>query len=70
MSDVAPQPTNWPTRKWWAALIVGIGTIATATVIAGEWTAQTTAVAIGLVVERAVAWLTPNAAPPDIEVTL
>jgi hypothetical protein len=50
-----------PTRKWLAATIVAAGTVATA--IAQSGFSETTTVAIiGLVVQRAVAYLVPNAA--------
>lgn len=49
-----------PTRKWWAATVVALGTLGTAFAEAGEWNATLTVAAIGLVVQRATAYLVPN----------
>jgi hypothetical protein len=53
--------SKWmPTRKWFAATILAAGTVATA--IAQSGFSETTMVAIiGLVVQRAAAYLVPNA---------
>lgn len=70
--DTAPDltPDSWdsapprmPTRKWFAALLVGAGTIATLYITTGGWDAEESIAAVGLVIERGVAWLTPNATP-------
>lgn len=49
-----------PSRKWWAATVVGAGTVGTAWAEAGEWSQTLTIAAIGFAVQRAVAWLVPN----------
>lgn len=52
-----------PTRKWWAALVTGLGTIATMALTTGTWDTEESVALVGLVVERLVSWLVPNA--PD-----
>lgn len=49
-----------PTWKWWSATVVGAGGIATAAAQAGHWSQTLTVTAIGLAVQRLVAWITPN----------
>lgn len=49
-----------PSRKWWAATVVALGTIATAAAQAGEWSSTLTVLTVGVVVGRATAWLVPN----------
>jgi hypothetical protein len=49
-----------PSRKWFAATIVALGTVGTAWAEAGEWSSTLTILAIGVVVGRATAWLVPN----------
>lgn len=48
-----------PTRKWWAATVTGIGTEIIAVIEAG-WNEATQIALVGLIVQRAVAWLVPN----------
>lgn len=50
-----------PTRKWWAATVVGAGTIGTGWAEAGHWSHTLTVAAVGFAVQRLVAWLVPNA---------
>ena len=52
-----------PSRKWWAATFVAAGTVGTDWAVTGHWTQTLTIAAVGLVVQRAVAWLTPNETP-------
>lgn len=52
----------WPSRKWWAATVVGAGTVGTAWAEAGHWSASLTVTAIGLAVQRFTAWALPNKA--------
>lgn len=54
-------PPRMPSRKWFAALLVGIGTVATLYITTGGWDAEESIAAVGLTIERGVAWLTPNA---------
>jgi hypothetical protein len=49
-----------PTRKWMAATVIALGTIGTAWAQAGDWNQTLTVAAIGLVVQRATAYLIPN----------
>jgi hypothetical protein len=49
-----------PSRKWIAATIVAAGALGTAFAQAGEWSSTLTVMAIGLVVERATAYLVSN----------
>ena len=55
-----------PTNKWLAALVAGLGTIATRALTTGTWDTEESVALIGLLVERIVAYLTPNQ-PPVIE---
>ena len=48
-----------PSRKWWAATVTGIGTEVIA-VIDTSWNKATQIALVGLVVQRAVAYLVPN----------
>lgn len=58
---IADAPKSlWPTKKWWAATVTGVGALATLWVQTGSWTVDVTIVAIGLGVQRVVSWLTPN----------
>lgn len=50
----------WPSRKWWAATVIGAGTVGTAWVEAGDWSSVLSVAAVGFAVQRAVAWLVPN----------
>lgn len=50
------------TRKWIAATVTGAGTEAIAIITSG-WTQPTQIALVGLVVQRAVAWLVPNDPP-------
>lgn len=52
-----------PTRKWWAATVTGIGTEVVA-VLADGWNQATQIALVGLVVQRAVAYLTRNDPTP------
>ena len=49
-----------PTRKWWAATVVAAGTVGTDWALAGHWSRTLSVAAVGLVVQRAVAYLIPN----------
>jgi hypothetical protein len=49
-----------PTRKWFAATVVALGTIATAVIQAGGFDTTTEIALVGLVVQRVVAYLVPN----------
>lgn len=50
-----------PSRKWFAATVTGLGAIATLAIQSGTGEAFQIAL-VGFIVERAVAYLTPNAA--------
>ena len=59
-----------PTRKWFTALITGVGAILVTGVSTGTWGRELAAAAIGLVVQLSIAYLTPNhdtmgGAPPE-----
>lgn len=58
-------PPRMPSRKWFAALLVGLGTIATLYFSTDGWDVEESIALVGLVIERGVAWLTPNAVPVD-----
>lgn len=49
-----------PSRKWFAALVVGLTGLATMWATTGAWDQEETIAAITLVSARAVAWLIPN----------
>lgn len=52
---------SWaPTWKWTVATITGVGTVALGWADAGHWTGALTKIAIGLAVQRLVAYFTPN----------
>jgi hypothetical protein len=52
----------WPTNKWWAATLTAAGTVVTSWLVSPDqnWTRVHTALLIGVLVQRAVAWLVPN----------
>jgi hypothetical protein len=52
-------------RKWWAATVIGAGTIGTDWAVTGHWSQTLTIAAIGLVVQRATAYILPNASDQD-----
>lgn len=58
-----PEKSWLPTRKWFAAQIVGLGAIATSWVDSG-WDDTELKLLIGLVVQAAVAYLLPNESTP------
>lgn len=60
-----PKTGWWPSRKWWAATILAAGTLAASWAQAGHWSPEMTVAAIGLVIQRATAWLLPNANTED-----
>jgi hypothetical protein len=49
-----------PTRKWWTATIIALGTVGTAWAEAGDWNQTLTVAAIGILVQRATAYIVPN----------
>ena len=57
----------WPTRKWWAATVVGAGTVATDWAVTGHWSQALTIAAVGLGVQRATSYLVPNESAPSRE---
>jgi hypothetical protein len=57
------RPHLYPTRKWWAAQITAVTTLATAWVTAGAWNRPLTLAAIGVVSQALVVYLVPNADP-------
>jgi hypothetical protein len=61
---VVGQKSAWPTRKWWAATITGLGAIATLLVQAGGFTPAVWIALIGAVVQAVVTYLLPNADTP------
>jgi hypothetical protein len=52
----------WPTNKWWAATLTAVATVFTSWLVSPDqnWTRVHTALLIGILVQRAVAWLVPN----------
>jgi hypothetical protein len=63
--DHVYEESGMPTRKWWAAFVTGLGAWFVAFIEAGwEFTDTLAIVLVGFVVERAVAWLTPNDPTP------
>jgi hypothetical protein len=63
MPTQKPSRSSWgaPSRKWWTATVVGLGTVGTAWAEADHWSKALTVTAVGLGVQRATAWLVPNA---------
>lgn len=52
---------SWaPSRKWWVATVVALGTLGTAFAEAGDWSSTLTITAIGIAVGRFSAWMLPN----------
>lgn len=50
-----------PSKKWWAARVVALGTLATAFFEAGsQWSSTLSILATGIVVAGATAYLVPN----------
>jgi hypothetical protein len=49
-----------PTRKWFAATVVGLAGLGTAWAEAGDWNSTLTVTAIGLAAQRLIAYLVPN----------
>jgi hypothetical protein len=61
----ATEEGSWfPTRKWWTALIAGVGALLVTGVSTGDWSRELAGAAIGLVVQLLLAYLTPNQATP------
>lgn len=60
-----PGKGSAPTRKWWAATVIAAGTIGTDWAVTGHWSQTLTIAAVGLVVQRATAYLVPNAPDQD-----
>jgi hypothetical protein len=63
----APKPTGRsygkaavPSRKWFAATVIGLGTIGVDWATAGHWTQTLSIAAIGFGVQRCVAYFLPN----------
>jgi len=52
-----------PTRKWLAALIAGLGTIAVMALTTDGFDKEEWIAVVGLLVERSVSYLTPNTPP-------
>lgn len=55
------QPSARPTRKWFAARVTAIATLAVAIIQTG-WNDPTQIVAVGLVAEALISYLVPNEA--------
>lgn len=55
----------WPTRKWWAALVTGLGALIILWINQGREVTDAVLIAlVSLVVERIVAYMIPNKDTP------
>lgn len=54
-----------PSRKWMAARITAVSAFFIAWIEAGEWNTTLGVMAVGIVSESAIAYLTPNAGAAD-----
>ena len=56
----ASRKSRQPTRKWWAATVIGAAGIVTLWIQSGAWDAQIAVALVALLSQRIVAYLTPN----------
>lgn len=49
-----------PSRKWWAARIVGLAGVATMALEGHQWATEETIALVALITAGAVSWLVPN----------
>lgn len=60
MADT-PLPKSWqPTKKWWAATVIGVAGVITLWIQGGQWTAEISVALVTLLSQRIVAYLVPN----------
>ncbi len=50
----------WPSRKWWAARVTALTTLAITWATSGSWDLEETLFAIGIVSAGFLSWLLPN----------
>jgi uncharacterized membrane protein YjjP (DUF1212 family) len=61
---VTAAPSAMPTRKWWAATVLGIAGLAVTWVSVGEWNDALTGAVITLLAQRVATYLVPNEDTP------
>jgi hypothetical protein len=65
MNPITSASKSWlPTRKWWAMLVVALGTLAVNWINTGQFTKEIAIALVGLLVQAATTYLVPNQDTP------
>jgi hypothetical protein len=59
-----PDPSKWPTRKWWAATVTALGGVLILVIQQGGFTAEVAIALVGVVTQAIVTYLIPNDSTP------
>jgi hypothetical protein len=60
-----PPAKSWgPTRKWWAATVIGVAGLVTLWIQKGHWDSEVSVALVALLSQRIVSYLVPNQDTP------
>lgn len=60
LDPVVTEPSNAPTRKWWATQVTALAALAVMYFTTGGWDVEESVAAVGLVSQAAIGYLVPN----------
>lgn len=64
MARATTNKSPWPTRKWWAMIVMAVAAFLTGWITAGEITKEMLIALVGLVAQALVTYLVPNSDTP------